>query len=182
MKSTVKITCCGVVSALAVVLMLGTNIPIMLYTVPAVTGIFFMIPAIEIGTGWAFFCYGVTAVLSLILPTDREALVIFIAILGYYPILKMLIERIGKRVPQYVLKFAVFNITVVASYEFTVRLLGIEAIDSKIFGAAVAKALFLVAANVAFVIYDVCLTRITTLYFVKMRKHIRKALGMKGKY
>ena len=47
MKNTVKITASGVISALAIVLMLGTNIPIMLYTVPALVGILFMIPAIE---------------------------------------------------------------------------------------------------------------------------------------
>ena len=59
MKNTAKITCTGVISALAVVLMLGTNIPVMLYTVPAIAGILFMIPAIELGAGWAFLCYGV---------------------------------------------------------------------------------------------------------------------------
>ena len=182
MKNTTKITCTGVISALAVVLMLGTNIPVMLYTVPAIAGILFMIPAIELGAGWAFLCYGVTAVLSLILPTDREALVFYIAILGYYPILKMLIERMGKKIPEYVIKFALFNIAVIAAYEFTVRLLGVEAIDSQMLGAAVAKALFLAAANVAFLIYDICLTRMIALYFVKLRKHVRKALGMKGKY
>ena len=94
----------------------------------------------------------------------------------------MLIERMGKKIPEYVIKFALFNIAVIAAYEFTVRLLGVEAIDSQMLGAAVAKALFLAAANAAFLIYDICLTRMTALYFVKLRKHVRKALGMKGKY
>ena len=94
----------------------------------------------------------------------------------------MLIERMGKKIPEYVIKFALFNIAVIAAYEFTVRLLGVEAIDSQMLGAAVAKALFLAAANAAFLIYDICLTRMIALYFVKLRKHVRKALGMKGKY
>lgn len=181
MKNTVKTTACGVISALAVVLMLGTNIPIMLYTVPALVGMFFIIPAIEFGSKWAFLCYAITSVLSLILPCEREALVMFIGILGYYPILKMLIERIPNRPLGYVIKFVVFNAAVIASYYVIIHILGIDAFTSDRFSLIVTELLLLAAGNVAFWIYDFALTRIIRLYFIKLRKSVRKAFGIKEK-
>lgn len=182
MKKTVKITACGIISALAVVLMMGTNIPILLYTVPALVGMFYIVPAIEFGTKWAFLCYAVTSVLGLILPTEREALVVFIGVLGYYPILKMPIERLGKRVAEYIIKFAIFNASLAASYFVIIKLLGIEAVKSGRLGFAATVSVLAVAANIAFAIYDLALTRIISAYFVKFRKSVRKALGIKGKY
>lgn len=182
MKSTVKITACGIISALAVVLMLGTNIPIFLYTVPALVGMFYIVPAIEFGTKWAFMCYGVTAVLALILPSEREALVLFIGFLGYYPILKMLIERIPNRAVGYVVKFVTFNVAIIGCYYVIVRVLGINAFENERFSLLVTEILLLVAGNIAFWIYDFALTRIIRVYFIKFRKTVRKALGIKGKY
>lgn len=182
MKNTVKITACGVISALAVVLMMGTNIPILLYTVPALVGIFFAVPAIEFGSKWAFLCYGITSVLGIILPTEREALVVFIAILGYYPIVKMQIERIGKRALECVIKFVLFNVSIFAAYFVIVKVLGISVTEGSNYGLAVTAGVLAAAGNVAFVIYDFALTRIIRAYFFKFRKTVRKALGIKGKF
>jgi hypothetical protein len=182
MKQTVKVALCGVISALAVVVMLGTNIPIMLYAVPALAGILYLVPAIEIGTGWGFLCYIVTAVLSLVLPTEAEALTVFIGILGYYPILKMLIERIGNRILELIIKFAVFNVTIVISYLVIIKIIGINPFSNETLGLTVTALILLAAGNVAFTIYDYAVTMIIKLYFVKLRKHVRKALGIKGRY
>lgn len=182
MKNTIKITTCGVISALAVGVMLATNIPVLLYVFPIAAGVLFMVPAIEFGTKWGFLCFGVTAVLSLVLPTEKEATVVFIGILGYYPILKMLIERIGKRVVEYLIKFSVFNVMIVASYAVVVNVLGIDAFSNDKFSLLVTEILFLVAGNVAFLLVDIALTKIIQLYFFKIRKTVRKTLGIKERY
>lgn len=182
MKKSLKITCCGIISALAVVLMLATNIPIMLYAIPAVCGMLFMIPAVEFGTKWALLCYAVTSVLSLILPTEKEALVMFIGLLGYYPVLKMLVERLGKRVIEYVIKLAVFNAAVILSYTVIIKLLGINAFEGSPFGIKATAAIFLVIGNAVFLLFDAALTKLLRLYFVKLRKNVRRMLGIKGKY
>ena len=182
MKNTIKITCSGVISALAVVFMMATNIPITLYTVPCIVGILFMIPAIEFGTKWGFMCYGITAVLSAILPTEREALIVFIGILGYYPILKMLIERIGKKPIEYLIKFAVFNVSIVASYFVIIKVLGYNVFANEYAGWKVTAIALLVAGNAVFAILDYAITNLIRLYFIKLRKPIRRILGLKGKY
>ncbi len=182
MKNTVKITACGVISALAVVLMLGTNIPVMLYTVPALTGILFMIPAIEFNSKWAFLCFGVTALLSFILPTEREAFVMFLGILGYYPILKMLIERLPSRAIGSALKFIAFNVALAGCFFVIVKILGLPVFENDRFGFWLTVGIVFVMGNIAFVIYDFTLSRLIGLYFFKFRKTVRRTLGIKGKY
>ncbi len=181
MKNTVKITTCGVISALAVVLMLGTNIPVMLYTVPAAVGLLFIVPAFELNLKWAFLCYAATSVLSLVLPTEREALIMFIGLLGYYPILKILIERLRSRVLGTAVKLACFNLAVSGCFWVTFKVLGVNIFENGIFGKTASVIAVYVIANVAFAIFDFALTRIFGLYFIKLRKNIRKALGFKAK-
>ena len=161
--------------------MMATNIPVMLYTVPALTGMLFMIPAIEFGTKWAWLCYAVTSVLSLILPTEREALIVFIGILGYYPILKMLIERLPSRTIGYLLKFVAFNISIIACYFVIIKVIGVNVFANDTFGIKTTAALLLAAGNVVFLLYDFCLTRVIQYYFIKLRKNVRRALGIKGR-
>lgn len=181
-KTTIKVTCCGLLSALATVVLLFTNLPMFTYTVPVMAGVFFIIPAIEFGTKWAFLSYAVTAIASVVLPTEKEALIVFIGILGYYPILKMVIERIGKRWMELVLKLAVFNVAIITSYALIIKLMGVNPFAIEGVGATLATSLFLLAGNVVFVILDYALTKVIVLYFIKLRKPIRKIMGISGKY
>lgn len=181
MKNTVKITVCGVISALAVVLMLGTNIPIMLYTVPALTGILFLIPAVELSPKWGFLCFGITAILSVILPTEREALIMFIGFLGYYPTVKLLIERLQSRILGIIIKFIAFNVAVTGCFFVTAKLLGLNIFQNERFSVTVMVVAVYIVGNIAFAIFDFALTRILNIYFIKFRKNVRKALGIKSK-
>lgn len=182
MKQSLKITCCGIISAISATILLATNIPIMLYAVPALAGIVFIVPTIEFGTKWGFLCFGTTSLVSLILPTEREALVVFIGILGYYPILKMLIERIVKQAIEYLLKLLTFNIAIICSYWVIVSVLGINAFENDMLGIEITIVLLLILGNLVFLLFDYSLTKILVLYFVKLRKPIRKTLGIKGKH
>ncbi len=162
--------------------MLGTNIPIFLYTVPALTGLLFMIPAIEFDSKWAFLCFGVTAVLSFILPTEREAFVMFAGLLGYYPILKMLIERLPSRAVGYVLKFVAFNLALAGCFLVIVKVLGLPVFQNDRFGLWLTIGIVFFIGNIVFLLYDFALTRLIGMYFFKLRKTVRRTLGIKGKY
>lgn len=181
MKNTTKITVSGVISGLAVMLMLGTNIPIMLYTVPALTGILFLVPAVELSPKWGFLCFSITAILSVILPTEREALVMFIGLLGYYPTVKLLIERLQSRILGTIIKFITFNVAVTGCFFVTAKLLGLNIFQNERFSVTVMVIAVYVVGNIAFAIFDFALTRILNIYFIKFRKNIRKALGIKSK-
>ena len=182
MSNTIKIACCGVLSALAAAIMLLTNVPVFLFTIPCVAGVMFMIPAIEFGTKWGFVCYAVTSLISLVLPTDKEALIVFIGLLGFYPILKMLIERIGKRIPETIIKFAVFNVAIIASYSVIIKILGVNPFEIKQLSVVATEIISLIVGNIVFAILDYALTKVIVLYFIKLRSPVRKILGLKGKH
>lgn len=179
MKNTVKITVCGTISALAVVLMLGTNIPIMPYTVPALVGILFIVPAFELNLKWAFMCFSVTSVLSIVLPTEREALIMFIGLLGYYPVLKILIEHLKIRILGILIKFLTFNIAVSVCFYLTFKILGLNIFQNNRFEVGVSVIIVYIIGNIAFAIFDLALTGIFNIYFSRFRKPIRKALRLK---
>ena len=124
MKTTSKITFCAVLSALAVTVLLFSYFPYFTYAVPAIAGLAGLVVLIEIGGKWPLYTYVVTAVLSLVF-AEPEAKFMYILLFGYYPILKAYIERINKRAVQYIIKFAIFNTSVLTVYFIMVKILGL---------------------------------------------------------
>ena len=105
LKRTGKVALCGVIAALATVVMLLSYFPYLTYAVPAVAGLLFVILAIEAGKKWAFASYLAACVLVFLM-AEQEAKLMFIAFFGYYPILKGLIESLRKKALEYVLNFS----------------------------------------------------------------------------
>ena len=117
MKKTYALAFSSVIAALSLTLMfLTTFIPIGTYAIPCATGAFLAAVVIESGYVTATVCYVVVSVLSVLLVGDKEAVVYYIAFLGFYPILKGLIERIKSKVLQYLLKYLVFNASMIAAF------------------------------------------------------------------
>lgn len=177
MKHTVKIAFCALMAALGTALMLLSYFPYFTYAVPAVAGIIMLVVLIEINDKWAWATYIVTAVLAFLF-AEAESKLMFILFLGYYPILKAYIEKIKNRVIQYIIKFAVFNTTVLVVYGILARLFGIYMGDVQsagIFGVA----FLLLLANVTFSLYDIVLVRTANFYIMRLHRQIAKLLKLK---
>ena len=88
-KPAFRLAFCSATAALEVVLMMVTSlVRIGAYALPCFAGLLTIAVVIEYECKWAFGVFGVTAVLSFFLSGDKEAVVMFIALFGYYPILK----------------------------------------------------------------------------------------------
>lgn len=172
MKTTSKITFCAMMSALAVALMMLSYFPYFTYAVPAVAGLVGLVVLIEIGGKWPIFTYIVTSVLCLIF-AEPEAKLMYLLLFGYYPILKSVIERISNRLVQYLLKFIVFNVAIVAVYFILNKILGMPLDDFGTLGKW-GIAAFAVISNITFYYYDIVLVRVANLYLRKIHKNIRK--------
>lgn len=97
----------------------------------------------------------------------KRQLYFFIALFGYYPILKNIFEsKIKNKVLVWVLKFAVFNAAAVAAFFFTTFVLGIPAEEYTVFGIYMPY-LFLILGNVLFLFYDKSLT-VLVMFYVKV--------------
>ena len=94
MKSTKKITLCGLVAALSVVIMLTSYFPYLTYAIPALAGLFMMIPLIECGLKWSISTY-VASSFIIFITGETESKILYVMFLGYYPILKSIIEKIS---------------------------------------------------------------------------------------
>ena len=92
-KPTFKIALCAIIAALAVMLMLITSlIPVGTYALPCFAGALLIAIVIEYGAKWALGVYAVVSVLSFFVAGDKEAVLYFAMLFGYYPVLKAFIE------------------------------------------------------------------------------------------
>ena len=159
MKNKTKNTAvCGLMTALSVVLMmLTTLIPVFMYVIPIVTGIIVLFVADVSNKKWGAGVYFSTAFLSLLLITDKEAALTYALFFGYYPLIKDSIEKLPKALA-WILKIVLFNIAAVGIGVISFYVFGISGDEYDEFGKFTIPIL-LIMANVAFVLYDFCLTK-----------------------
>lgn len=174
MKTSMKVSLGGVVAALSLVLMFLTSvIPFGTYAFPCFAGILLILLVFNLGYRWAVAVYFVTAVLSFLLLTDKEAALYYTAFLGFYPTLKGVIERIPSKAIQYAVKFIIFNVCIIAAFYIGITLLSVPKESFTLFGVYLPW-VFLILGNGFFIIYDLCVTRLVTLYLVKWHNRLNK--------
>ncbi len=169
MKQTDKVALGGVLGALSLVCMLLTVIPTATYALPAIAGLILVPLVVEWGVKFGFTVYAAVSLLALIIAPDKEAALLFVAFFGHYPIVKSVIERLRlQRMISWIVKLMVFNICVVAAYGLLVWLFSFPMEEFAWFGVSLVW-LILLLGNVVFVLYDIALTRVITLYIRRLR-------------
>lgn len=172
-----KVALGGIISAMSLlVMLLASIIPGLEYATPAFAGMLLVIIVIEISMRWAFLTYAAIALLVFFLVPNKESGLLFIAFLGYYPILKSVLEtRIKRTAAQWAVKLLIFNISVMIYYKLVMMLVvSPEIADTESKLGEYALYILLCFANIVFIIYDIAMTRIVTVYVKWFR---RKVLG-----
>ncbi|NMA07278.1 MAG: hypothetical protein GX928_06160, partial [Ruminococcaceae bacterium] len=114
--------------------------------------------------------------LSLLLVSDREVAFLFTFFFGHYPILKAIFENLKRRILEYLLKFSVFNISMISAYFLMLKVFGFEAIVKEFADYKTAfLMLLLVLGNITFFIYDIALTRLIILYIRIIRPKLKSS-------
>lgn len=176
MKQSGKVALGGVLGALSVVCLLGTVFPYATFALPAMAGLVLLPVAIEAGRGPGWLTFGAVAVLNLLLTPSMEAKLLFVAFLGYYPLLKLVLDPLP-RVFSWVLKLGLFNITVVAAYWLMLHLFALEDNSFELFGVNMPLVL-LALANVTFVLYDLCLSRLLDWYMLMLHPRLKRSFRL----
>lgn len=167
-----KVALGGIVSALSLVLMIISGVAVSLeYAIPMITGALLMVLVVEFGKGFAGIIYVVVSILSLLLLGNKEPAVMYLMFFGYYPILKSVLEQRLKKISCWIIKYLIFNISMVASYFVVTRIFMISFDDIKEFGKF-ALPLLLLAGNILFFMYDVLLTRLVSIYIYRYKKGV----------
>ena len=162
------IALCGVLAALAAVLMLlGGIFPGATYCAPLL-GMLPLIPCVEeYGRGAALSVYAVTAALAVLLIPDKELACVYL-FFGYYPALKPALDQIAARPLRLVAKLALCTAAALTMYFLLIRVLGLEQLSDE--AALPLRALLLVMANVTFLLLDRALGQLSLVWRHRLRR------------
>ena len=181
-EKTKKLTLSATLAAMGVVLLIiGGLIEVLDLSMAALASFFCIFAVIEMGKGYPWMIFAVTGILSVILMPQGLGGWFYLVFFGYYPIVKEQLEKLHKPFA-WGLKFVVFNLAVTAYglicyflffgqlkalFDEVAALLGGTSL-----GAIVIIAIYAVL-NLVFIVYDIALTRLITLYLVRLRKKFR---------
>ena len=163
-QQTKRIAAASIFSALSVIILsLGSVIEVMDLTLCAIASVFVVLSVIELGYYWPFLVYAVTGILSALLLPNKFPAVVYLLFAGLYPMFKAAFERLHY-VIGWLLKFSFFNTTLLLIIFITVYVMRLEDTGLEY------TVILLLLANVTFFLYDFVLTKLITLYLIKLRR------------
>lgn len=161
---------CGVFAALATVLLfLGGVLPFAVIACPVVASLVLIPVYTETGWKWGLVWYLAVSALGLILAPDKEAPILFL-FLGYYPVLRRLINRLPFRPLRGTVKLVYFNLSIAAAYGLMIFVFRMGAVTEEF--ASMERYLLIaciVLANLSFAVYDRLIDRLEIFYHVRIR-------------
>lgn len=180
MRESSKAALCGIISSLAVVIMLSTYLsPFLVYTAPAFSGLLLILILNEIGYKWAAGTYISVSLISAFVVADKEAAVFYTMFFGFYPTLGFVLNnKINNKIIRLLLKFLSFNVSCIISFLICMYVLALDMSDISgdgIFFTVV----FAFLMNVLFYVYDMLIIRLQELYVKKLQKKFRKLFNIR---
>lgn len=171
MKNSSKTALSGMAVALGtVVMLLASAIPTLEYAIPAFAGFMVLFILVELDIGWAAGVYAATALLGIFIVPNKEAVGMYVALFGLYPIVKFYVDRLPKAVG-YIIKSVFFLIMAVGVYYVMIKFFGIAAElleDMNKFTLP----LLLVLGLAAFLVYDRAMSLIAVKYKHRFHKYV----------
>ncbi len=173
MKKTGRLALSGIIAGMGVcIMLLSAVMPGFTYALPMIAGGLLLVSMIEFGVRTALTTFAATALLSFIMPCDKEAALMYTLLFGIYPIIKWFIERIKSSVLEFAVKLIYFNGAAAAAVLLAFHLFDIP-IDDGTLGKWTIP-LLLVVGNICFVIYDLTLSRCIPLYTKRLQPILHK--------
>ncbi len=165
------LTVSAMLCALGVVILgLGSLIEVLDLTVSVIASLLTVYAVIEIGGAYPWLIWVVTSIVALLMLPLKTPVLFYALLTGFYPILKQKIERRMARLPAWALKMGVFAISIGVIWG-VMRLFLPELLENS--GGWIVAVGTLVVGVAAFVLYDICLTKLITVYFVKLQKRFK---------
>ena len=105
-----KISFASILTALTVVCLYGSVIlPTGKIALLAITSLCVLVTQAECGTRYSLIQYFASAIIGALLVPFKLQIILFIALVGYYPIVKIYIERIDKLWLEWIVKLFFFT-------------------------------------------------------------------------
>jgi hypothetical protein len=133
----------------------------------AIGSFFVSVIVMEFGVKSAWVFYAVTCLTSVFVVPEKTAVIPFALFFGAYGIVKYHIEKIGKIITEYVLKYLYFNVCLFLAV-FLVKELFLESIRIDFPWWIV-----IVVLEVVFIIYDYVYTLFVRYYISKIKRIVK---------
>lgn len=177
-EKTKKLTLSAVLAAMGVVLLLiGSVVEMLDLSMAAMASFLCIFAVIELRRGYPWLIYATTATLSIILMPFSLGGWCYLLFFGFYPIIKEKIEKLG-RTSSWIVKIVAYNLLVTAFIcifkllflnDFNIVIEELSVMLGGTDSFALMAICVYVTMNVIFVLYDIALTRLITLYLVRLR-------------
>lgn len=167
-----KIALGGICAALALVVMLvGGFLPLSTFSAPILASLLLVPLTVELDGRTTLICYGAVSLLSLLLIPDREVVLLFLLLTGYYPVLQPRFLKIRLKPIRFLLKLLLFNISIIITYAILLFLLMSPGLRQEFAEHATwFWILTLVVANVLFILYDLLIDKVRVIYIHSIRR------------
>ena len=158
----------AVLAALGTVLLYLAGVaPTARIALAAAAGLLPAIAVLTAGIPAGFGVYVVTAVLSLLLVPSKGAALVYTVLLGHYPMIKSLAERMHSRVLEWLIKLSVFNLLL------TVLMLTANALLFAFLAVNWAVWVVYAVGNAAFIVYDIGFSGLIALFISKFGRYLK---------
>lgn len=175
MKQAKRVAFGGMMAALAVAVMMAAYFPYLTFAVPCMAGLVSAVVAIELSQKWAYGVYAVSSVIVLLF-AEPEAKILYVSFFGYYPVLKITLEKIRAIWLEYIVKFAVFNFAIIICYTVFASVFGVSMSDMGDFGKYT-NLILLAVGNIVFFVYDILIDRLAGIYMYRFHNNVSKYLS-----
>lgn len=166
-EGTKRIARLSLLSALAIgFLYLGSILPSAKIAVIALAGFLCAVAVMMYSMGWAALVFCVTALVSLLILPDKNIALLYACFFGFYPILKSLFEKHPDRKIGWLLKLTTYTAGFLLWWFAAVGLLTAGDVSLPWY-------LLWPAGALAFVIYDICLSLLITIYIERISGYIK---------
>lgn len=177
-KSTFNVAFGGMISALCIVLMFSVSfLPIMLYVFPMLCSILMGILLETSGQKTAWSAFAAVSMFSLLLCSEKEAVMFYVGFFGFYPMVRVHLEKIKSKALVLISKIALFNLSVVLIYVFLISIFGLASVGLEEGTSAWLLFAMLAVGNVIFLMYD----KVIIIYVKLIGKKIVSRMRFKNK-
>lgn len=136
----------------------------------AVAGLFPAAAVVSCGLSAGFLCYGGSALLALLLLSDKGLALLYLLFFGLYPMVKGLVERLRRFWIEVLLKLAFFNGILF------LLIFGLSELVFAVFPVkGVSLSVVVLAGNLIFLAYDFGFSQFIGFYSARIDRRLRKS-------
>lgn len=153
------VSLCGIMSGLALALMFCLGmVPGFEYVSPMVAGVLIWVVRERLGVRYGLVCFAAVGILTMLFTANYEASMMYIFLLGYYPIVRQYLMKLKPAVLRIIAKLALYAAAAISCYFVLIYLFGMAQLleDMGEFGQY-GQWILLGFGAVAFVFYDLFL-------------------------